>query len=322
MRGSVFLSVLLHVLFLALTVLGLPTFSRPIEVPLAIDVELAEVAEPAPQAPVIPPPPPVPKNDSKPLDSLPPPPPEQVAAASPPEPDTLDVPAEALPPPPKPAPAADLPPKPEATRPVAPKAEASPPSPEPPVMPPPPNKTAAPEPPMETAEASPAPTPAPPPPPQPKPPSRFDNMLRDLSERVPAPPADEPPKSEDTIERYAQLDPPPTPVAEDSPEQRFVRARIYGIIQRQIQANWRRPPALQEIEDMSVILDFQLQPDGTIHALQISEAERNRVDSNALLQPLLDSAQAAIMRTRQIRGLPPENYAMWRRVRLNFKPQH
>lgn len=321
MQGSVFLSVLLHVLFLALTVLGLPTFSRPVEVPLTIDVELAEIEEPAPEAPVIPPPPPVPKNDPKPLDSPPPPPPEHVAAASPPEPETLDVPAEALPPPPKPASATALPPKPEPTRSVAPKAEASPPSPEPAVAPLPPDKTAPPEPPVETAAASPAQAPALPPPP-PQPPSRFDNMLRDLSERVPAPPADEPPKPDDTIERYAQLDPPPASVVEDSPEQRFVRARIYGIIQKQIQANWRRPPALQEVEDMSVILDFQLQPDGTIHDLHISEAERNRIDSNALLQPLLDSAQAAIMRTGQIRGLPPENYATWRRVRLNFKPQH
>ncbi|MCE2474443.1 MAG: cell envelope integrity protein TolA [Alphaproteobacteria bacterium] len=181
--------------------------------------------------------------------------------------------------------------------------------------------TESPEPPpTETAQAAPAPEPAPAPPP---PPSRFDDMLRDLSERTPAPPGpEEPPtKLEDTIEQLAALEPSPTPLTSETPEQRFTRARIYGLIQRQIQANWRRPPALQEVDDMAVILEFQLQPDGTIHDLQISETELDRVDRNTLLRPLLDSAQAAILRTGKITGLPPEDYALWRRVRLNFRPQ-
>ena len=71
---------------------------------------------------------------------------------------------------------------------------------------------------------------------------------------------------------------------------------------------------------MVVSLDFQLQPDGTIHDLHISDAELDRIDRNALLRPLLDSAQAAILRTGKITGLPPEEYALWRRVRLNFRP--
>ena len=148
-------------------------------------------------------------------------------------------------------------------------------------------------------------------------------MLRDLSDRAPAPPELEEPatKLEDTIEQLAALEPPPTPLTSETPEERFARARIYGLIQRQIQANWRRPPALQEVDDMAVILEFQLQPDGTIHDLKISESELARVDRNSLLRPLLDSAQAAILRTGKITGLPPEDYALWRRVRLNFRPQ-
>ena len=113
----------------------------------------------------------------------------------------------------------------------------------------------------------------------------------------------------------------PTPLTSETPEQRFTRARIYGLIQRQVQANWRRPPALQAVDDMAVILEFQLQPDGTIHDLQIPETELDRVDRNPLLRPLLDSAQAAILRTSKITGLPPEDYGLWRRVRLNFRPQ-
>ena len=112
----------------------------------------------------------------------------------------------------------------------------------------------------------------------------------------------------------------PRPVARDTPEDRFARVRMYGLIQRQIQANWRRPPALQEVDDMVVSLDFQLQPDGTIHDVYVSDAELDRINRNALLRPLLDSAHAAILRTGKITGLPPEEYALWRRVRLNFRP--
>ena len=109
-------------------------------------------------------------------------------------------------------------------------------------------------------------------------------------------------------------------IAPHPTEDPFARARIYGLIQRQIEANWRRPPALQEVDDMVVSLDFQLQPDGTIYDLHISDAELDRIDRNARLRPLLDSAQAAILRTGKITGLPPEEYALWRRVRLNFRP--
>ena len=156
----------------------------------------------------------------------------------------------------------------------------------------------------------------------PAPPSRFDDMLRDLHEREPPPPeaGEAETKLEDTLERLAVLEPAPQWATRDTPEDRFARARIYGLIQRQIQANWRRPRALQEIDDTAVILEFQLQPDGTIHGLKISEAELARVDRNMLLRPLLDSAQAAILRTGKITGLPPEDYELWRRVRLNFRP--
>ena len=41
---------------------------------------------------------------------------------------------------------------------------------------------------------------------------------------------------------------------------------------------------------MTVMLEFQLQPDGTIHELHVSDAELDRIDRNARLRPLLDSA--------------------------------
>lgn len=122
------------------------------------------------------------------------------------------------------------------------------------------------------------------------------------------------------VEYRIAPEPAPRPAARDTPEDRFARTRMYGLIQRQIQANWRRPPALQEVDDMAVILEFQLQPDGTIHDVRVSDAELDRIDRNALLRPLLDSAQAAILRTGKISGLSPEEYAVWRRVRLNFRP--
>lgn len=321
MGRSVFLSVLLHALFVTLAVVGLPTLSRPIVLPPSIDVELAQALEPAREAPEVPPPPSVPQRDPEPEDPAPPPPPlpEPVAAVTPPQPEVSEAPVDA--PPPEPAPVAAPPPEPAPSRSPPPPPEPPAPAPAPTVVSPTPTPTEPPEPPpTETAQAAPAPEPAPAAPP---PPSRFDDMLRDLSERTPAPPEpEEPPtKLEDTIEQLAALEPPPTPLTSETPEQRFARARIYGLIQRQIQANWRRPPALQEVDDMAVILEFQLQPDGTIHDLKISETELARVNRNTLLRPLLDSAQAAILRTGKITGLPPEEYALWRRVRLNFRPQ-
>ena len=71
---------------------------------------------------------------------------------------------------------------------------------------------------------------------------------------------------------------------------------------------------------MVVVLEFQVQPDGTIHDLKIAESDLDRVDRDPRLRPLLDSAQAAILRTGRITGLPPEEYELWRRVRLHFRP--
>ena len=321
MGRSVVLSVLLHAFFVTLAVVGLPSLSRPIVLPPSIDVEVAQALEPAREAPEVPPPAAAPQPEPEPEASAPPPPPppEPVAAVSPPAPEAPRAPVDS--PPPEPAPVAAPPPEPEPPRSAPPPPEPAAPAPAPTVVDPAPEPAAPPEPPpTETARAAPAPEAAPAAPP---PPSRFDDMLRDLSERAPAPPAPEAPPTplEDTIEQLAALEPSPTPRASETPEERFTRARIYGLIQRQIQANWRRPPALQEVDDMAVILEFQLQPDGTIHDLRISEAERDRVEGNTLLRPLLDSAQAAILRTGRITGLPPEDYALWRRVRLNFRPQ-
>ncbi|MCY4003081.1 MAG: cell envelope integrity protein TolA [Rhodospirillales bacterium] len=319
MGRSVFLSVLLHALFVALAVVGLPTLSRPIVLPPSIDVEVAQAVEPALEPAEAPPPPAMPQREQEPADPTPARPPEPVAAASPPEPEAVEVPVDDTPPPPpQPAPAAAAPPAPAPPSPELPASESAPPPPAPTVVEPEPVEPEIPEPPPpQVAQADPPPAPVAPPPP-----SRFDDMLRDLSEREPAPPAavEAETKLEDTIEQLAALEPTPRPVARDTPEDRFARARIYGLIQRQIQANWRRPPALQEVDDMVVSLDFQLQPDGTIHDLHISDAELDRIDRNALLRPLLDSAQAAILRTGKITGLPPEEYALWRRVRLNFRP--
>ncbi len=307
MGRSVVLSVLLHALFVTLAVVGLPTLSRPVVLPPAVDVELARDLAPVRTAPASPPAPGTPEPEAVSAEPVPSPPapPEPVTAAPvpEPEPDVAAPPVDAAPMPaaPPPAPAQVVPPVPQA---------------------PPPPATAAPVPePVEPAAAAPSPetaraAEAPPPP------SRLDDMLRDLAERTPGSSAPENPSSklDEALDRYAALDPPPASGARETPVDRFARARMEGLIQRQIRGNWRRPPALQEDEDMYVILEFQLQPDGTIHDLRVSEAERRRINQNAQLRSFLDSAQTAILKTGKISGLPADKYASWRHMRLFFRP--
>ncbi len=309
MGRGVVLSVLLHALVAILAVTGLPTASRTVVPPPAVDVELAWAPDPVRAAPETPPSPAAPETEPGPPAPVAPAPPAPAVPVAEPEPESAAAPEAAalpasavVPAPPAPVPSRPAPPAPEAPlpEPVAPAGAA-----------PGPAAPAAPAPPPETVRTAAAPAPPPPP-------SRFDDMLRDLTEREPA--AEAPPtKLEEALERYAALD--PAPAGSETPEERFARARMYGLIQRQVQANWRRPPALREDGDLYVVLEFQLQRDGTIHDLRVSEDELRRIGRNPLLRPLLDSAQTAILKTGRISGLPPDEYARWRRVRLNFRPQ-
>lgn len=218
--------------------------------------------------------------------------PERIAAPVPPPARAAPVPAPPVPPLPAEAGSRD-----EARPPPVPEPKPRPPAAgAPPPMPPP-------ERPAGTAEAPPAP---------PTPPERngFDDMLVNLAKTDPLAPA--------APERGPEEEGPPARAWREA------TAAILNSIRSQIEHNWTRPPALKDAGEggaMAVKLEFRLRRDGTIFDVEVSEADRRRLDADPLYRPFVDSAVLAVNKTRRITGLSPDDYEIWQHVRLNFKPR-
>jgi hypothetical protein len=339
MKRPLLASLVFHLAFLGLLVLGVPQASRhlPVEEPIAVEiVGIAAAPEPSDEPPTEAP------AEAAPLPpraaaSPPPPPPPPVQRPAP-EP----VVAEA-PPPPPPAPEPEPPPAPEPMMPeplaaLEPIPAPSPPPPEPEpepeqVSPPPPparpiarparpSPPPEPEPPVETATA-------PPPPPQPAPERRpepepepaerelapaeqdFAALLRAVEQqarRVEAPERREGTGSAD-VERQST---PAQAVAENV----SLSASELAAIRRQIERCWNVPVGVPGIETMRVSLRIQLESDGSVRAVDIED--RSRFDQDPRFRTVAESARRAVLSCRL--DLPADKFVVWRDMVLTFSP--
>ncbi len=346
MIAAAFKSAMWHAAALLLAYAGLPSLfddPPPAEsavvvavVPLAETRNLPDAAAESPEDPPEDPraePPPAPAEAPPPapaarqVAALPPPPapraappPEPVARprakpAPPPAPEPA--PAEAAAPP---APAREAPPPPSDARPPAPPAAAPAPPPDAP-------EPAAP-PPQELAELpAPAAPPAPPPPPEvrrprekPEPPARdFERALESLDDIETALPAreDAPPAAPeaDPIEQLLARTEADAPRRLDAQLSRTV----IDAIRSQVRRNWSVPTGAEDAHEMVVTLDLRLGPDGAVRDVQVVEAARMAQD--AAFRAMAESAVRAVRKTERFDGLPPETWARWRDIRMNFNPE-
>lgn len=345
MKRPLIASLLFHLTFLGLLLLGLPRSSGlpPVEEPIAVEIVGIATAPEIPDEPPTPAPaeaaPLPPRVAATPAPPPPPPParptPEPVVEPEPPAPEPIPEPlvaAEPPPPPPPPPPAPTPPPEPEPA-----PVEAAPPP------PPPARPVARPQRPVQQAQPEPEPTPEPPPPAPPVP----EVAARPEPPPPPAPPpqetarAEEPPPDvtadEDdfaallrSVEQQARrVEAPearqgtgsadvarPVPPAASVAETVSLSASELSAIRRQIERCWNVPVGVPGIETMRVSLRIQLEADGSVRAVDIED--RSRFEQDPRFRTVAESARRAVLSCRLT--LPAEKYVVWRDMVLTFSP--
>lgn len=298
MRKWFVASALLHILICILLWLGLPQFQRPLpEPPAIIPVEIAELAPMATAKNT------VRQEDPKPeVKPEPPKPPEK-----PPEP---------KPEPPKPAP-----PQP-AEKPEPPKPEPKPPTPEP-------------KPPEPKPEAIiPAPTPKPKPPDVKKPEPKADplsSILKNVAKlkNEPKPDIKKPSEKPDDKPLPAPTPTPAPPQKEPKPATSAPSAPNMAdklsiseedALRRQISGCWNVPVGAKDIENISVEIYIQVNPDRTLKdAIVVDQA---RMARDPFFRAVAESALRALRNPRcSPLALPPEKYQQWQETIFNFNPK-
>ena len=114
---------------------------------------------------------------------------------------------------------------------------------------------------------------------------------------------------------------PPRPqVAETPPTPPPVQARtVIDAIRSQVRRNWSVPTGAEDAHEMNVTLDLRLGPDGAVRDVKVVEAARMAQD--AAFRAMAESAVRAVRKTARFDGLPPEDYARWRDIRITFNPE-
>ena len=343
MKRPLVASLVFHLVFIGVLLLGLPHSSRVLQVDEPIAVEIIGIAtapepseepptpEPAEAAPLpprvaarpAPPPPPPPAPEPK---LEPEPEPEPVAEPEPaPEPEPVEV-AEALPEPlaaPEPPPLPEPEPEPERveptppSRPIARPAQPEPVMPEP-VEPEPVDQADDPEPQPPVARVAARPTPPAAPEPQPdttRDPEPADDdfasLLRSVEEQARR--VEEPERREGAGSADVERQVPPA--AATTANVSLSASELAGIRQ-QIERCWNVPVGVPGIETMRVDLRIQLESDGMVREVSIEDSGRLAQDPG--FRTVAESARRAVLTCRL--NLPIEKYAVWRDMVLTFSP--
>jgi outer membrane biosynthesis protein TonB len=290
------LSFALHLVLGTLFILGLPRlFAPPIPEDLPVAVQLVTIA---PETRATRPNPNLPRSNAKPD-----PPVADAPVTKPePEPPVLT---------PLPPPSAEMPPT-ELVKPPEPK-----PAPPPPVLKPEPPK------PTEKVEV-PKPKEKPEPPQQiaknePKSeqkkydPGQFEALLKNLAAQPTAPSPDAPPQRP----RVASAKPSSQPRA---PLGSQLTASEMDLIREQIARCWNVPAGARDAKDLVVEIRVAVDPDGTVR--QATIVDQARLGSDPFFRAAAESARRAFFNPmcRPLR-LPPEKYAIWKDLVVDFSPK-
>ncbi|MBV8334483.1 MAG: hypothetical protein JO358_03340 [Alphaproteobacteria bacterium] len=302
-QRAVALSVVLHLIVGSLFVLGLPRlFDPPIPEEMPIAVELVTIA-PETRATLPNPNPPRPnaKPDVAVVDAPPttkpepePPVSAPVAPASTEMPSSLEPQkAQELKAPP-PLPLVKPPePKPEPPRPIE-KAEA-------------PRPKEKPEPPQQMAKNEPKPE-------QKKyDPSQFEALLKNLATQSAIPSPDAPPQRP----RVASARPSSQPRA---PLGSQITATEVDLVREQIARCWNIPAGARDAKDLVVEIRVAVDPDGMVR--QATIVDQARLAGDPFFRAAAESARRAFFNPlcRPLR-LPPEKYAIWKDLVVDFSPK-
>ncbi len=280
MRKWLAASALLHILIIIVLWLGLPQFSKPLPEP-PVFIPI-EIAQLAPVSAAK-----VQDHKEEPREPQ----------KEPPKP-------EVKPEPPKPAPSQPEPPKPQ------------------------------PKPPEPKTEAIPAPTPKPKPPeikpkPEPKKPDALASILKNVAKLK-----NEPKKTDEKpVVKPPLTNPDPTPPmpphnepkpATSAPSAPLMADKLSiseeDMLRQQIRGCWNVPIGARDIENITVEIYIQINPDRTLKdAIVVDQARLNR---DSFFRAVAESALRALRNPRcSPLALPPEKYQQWQETIFNFNPK-
>jgi hypothetical protein len=201
-----------------------------------------------------------------------------------------------------------------------------------------------PEPPQQvvTPEPPPQPKPEPVPPPEPQ---VAEAQRKPVPPKKPNPPKkkDEPKKKEDTKQKEKPKD---EQVASDDflkdiekklkknqkksqPQQQQQQAALpddnydgpplsegeKDMIREQVRANWITDGGMQGLEDMIVVLNVQMNPDGSVVSADVDRSSSNGYPSWPIFA---ESCRRAVLKSSPLRMPPEKPYAAWRIMKLRF----
>jgi len=105
-----------------------------------------------------------------------------------------------------------------------------------------------------------------------------------------------------------------------NPEKPLSISEIDYII-RQISKCWTVPAGGRDAAELSVLLRISLSVDGTVRAVKVVEQSRYDKPSETFFRAAADSAVRAVRKCSPLKGLPPEKFASWGELELNFDPK-
>jgi outer membrane biosynthesis protein TonB len=312
MSGGMAFSAALHLLLIALFMFGLPHLFRsrmPDATPIAVSLVTI-----GPETRATHPNPEVPRPEAKPETPLAGPPAEKLQ----PQP----VPRQAIETPPE----AVAPPRPEVPQPPEPKpqpAKLAEPVPAPPPLPKPPEAKPVSPKPLETVDVPrPKSKPMPPketaeqatkPPPKRNETAQFQALLKNLTAAQATEGPQAPPQRQPNAAGRASSQP-------QAPLGSQMTASEIDLIREQISRCWNIPAGARDAKDLVVEIRVQLNPDGTVEAAQI--VDQGRLASDPFFRAAAESARRAFFNPMctPLR-LPPDKYAVWRDLVVDFSPK-
>jgi hypothetical protein len=171
-------------------------------------------------------------------------------------------------------------------------------------------EVAPPPPPQETEKpAEPAPKPPPPKPAPPKPNTNFDldRIMANLDKTAPRP---TPPSAAPRGERNRQ----------GAGNQEALTTNIEGAMNKQMRECWRIDPGVPHPEQLIVGIKIRLMPDGHLAGEpELSADTRAAMRGNTYMRAAGEAALRAVRECEPYK-LPPDRYAQWRELDLNFTP--
>jgi hypothetical protein len=306
-RGGILASAAMHLGIVVLIIVGLPTLFRP---PVPEDQPIAvELVTIAPETHATRVNPNMPRPNAKPdtpVNAAPAPIPQQKPEPPPPTP---AAPPSATPPPPAPS-QAQLEPQPQDIVPPPP-----PPKPVETQAPPPPPPKPETKPKQEAKAKAQQVTPANQQPDTKKPdPAAFDSLLKNLTKDAPIPQQDAPPRRQQVAAAAPPSSQPHAPLGSQ------LTASELDLVREQIARCWNINAGARDAKDLVVEIRASVQPDGTVS--QATIVDQARAGSDPMFRAAAESARRAFFNPNCTPlKLPPEKYATWKDLVVDFSPK-